>query len=68
MKNQALRKRIRMSGFYYWQVAEKVGVSAQTLTNWLRYELSPERRERVEAALDALTNGEDEEAIKHGGS
>ncbi|MCD7845241.1 MAG: hypothetical protein LUG57_05195 [Oscillospiraceae bacterium] len=68
MRNQDLRERVNSSGLLHWQLAERIGISENTLCRWLRYELTAERRERVEAALDALTNGEDEEAIKHGGS
>lgn len=68
MKNQALRERIKANGLCCWQVAAAIGIAPSTFTAWLRFDLTPKRRERVEAALDALTNGGDEEAIKHGGS
>ncbi|MFC4651845.1 hypothetical protein ACFO26_02905 [Lactococcus nasutitermitis] len=39
-----------------WQVANKIGISDSRFSVWLRTELSNERRERVEKALDQLIN------------
>lgn len=54
MRNKEIRKIIKELDFKYWQVAEKIGVSHYTLSVWLRYELTGERLERVQKALDEL--------------
>ncbi len=38
----------------FWELADAVGVSASTLTVWMRHDLSEERLARVQAALDKL--------------
>ncbi|MCD7886482.1 MAG: hypothetical protein LUG44_02530 [Clostridiales bacterium] len=52
--NREIRQRISKGGFYYWEVAQAMGVSAGTLCLWLREELTGERLTRVLAALDTL--------------
>lgn len=64
MRNQALRKRIKDSGLYFWQVAEEIGITATTFTVWLRRELTPDRLERVESAIASLIDKK--EGVKHG--
>lgn len=54
MKNLDIRKTIRILGLKHWQVAEAIGVSEGTFCIWLRTELSPERRSRIEHALEQL--------------
>lgn len=61
MKNKDIRVKIARNGLRYWQVAEAVGVNATTLCVWLRQELQGERLARVEAAIDRLTGGNDDE-------
>ncbi|MCD8101699.1 MAG: hypothetical protein LUE26_03875 [Alistipes sp.] len=53
-KNIEIRQRISKGGFYYWEVAQVMGVSAGTLCLWLREELTGERLTRVLSALDKL--------------
>lgn len=45
---------ITEAGLTQWQVAFKAGISAQTLSNWLRLPLSDDQRERVITAIDEL--------------
>lgn len=54
MRNKKIRKIIKELDFKYWQVAEKIGISRCTFSEWLRYELTGERLERVQKALDEL--------------
>lgn len=54
MRNKAIREDIKKSGFKYWQVAEKIGISRCTFSEWLRYELTGERLERTLDALEQL--------------
>lgn len=48
---------IAEAGLTQWQVAFKAGISAQTLSNWLRLPLSDDQRERVITAIDELKGG-----------
>lgn len=54
MKNLDIREAIEKAGLKHWQIAEAVGVSHYTFCVWLRTELSPERRSRIEHALEQL--------------
>lgn len=57
--NTKLRERIDESGLYLWQLASKMGISAGTITLWLREELAEtdERRIKIEEVLDKLERG-----------
>lgn len=57
--NAKLRERIDKSGLYLWQLASKMGISAGTITLWLREELAEtdERRIKIETFLDQLERG-----------
>lgn len=57
MRNKNIRSEIEKAGLRYWQVADQIGISPATLCVWLRHELSGERLERVQAALEALSGG-----------
>lgn len=52
--NQSVRKRIEKEELHYWQVADEVGIAANTLTVWLRKELDDEKKARVNEAIDRL--------------
>ena len=53
--NSELRAKIETAELKQWAVANRIGISESTLCKWLRVELSPERRAKVEAAINALT-------------
>ena len=57
--NAKLRERIDKSGLYLWQLASKMGISAGTITLWLREELAEtdERRIKIETFFDQLERG-----------
>ena len=50
-KNEDIKKKIKAAGLHQYQVADLCGVSETTLVRWLRYELSPEKRELVMEAI-----------------
>lgn len=52
--NKTIRKRIESSGLNYWEVAEKIGITAGTFSVWLRTPLKDERKERTEQAIKEL--------------
>lgn len=55
--NNDVRKLMRTLDLKQWQVAEAIGISPYTLSVWLRYELSPERRKRIQDAISTLSKG-----------
>lgn len=54
MSNIAIRTKILQSGLKHYQVAEAVGVTPETFSSWLRKELTGDRLERVERAIEEL--------------
>lgn len=57
MKNKKIRDAIEEAGLRHWQLADEIGICPATLCIWLRHELTGERLERVQAALEALSGG-----------
>lgn len=53
-QNEQIRTAISTARVRYWQVAEAAGISAGTLTLWLRTPLTASRKQRVEEALEKL--------------
>ena len=51
--NLELRATLQAHKIPHWALAQYAGISATTLCVWLRQPLSGERKERVEAALEA---------------
>lgn len=52
--NQKIRNQIESNRVFYWEVADKVGISQSNLSVWLRTPLREDRKERVERAIDEL--------------
>lgn len=50
--NQDIKQKIKEAGTTQWRVAEALGVSEMTLLRWLRFELSPERKAAILAAVE----------------
>ncbi len=55
MKNIDIRQKLLLNNIKYYELADAMGINQSTLSVWLRTELNDERRERVEKALDKLT-------------
>ena len=53
-KNLKIRKLVSDADLYLWEVADAVGVSPTTITNWLRHTLTPDRERKILAAIDKL--------------
>jgi len=47
MCNAELREKIKKSGLYQWEIADKLGCSEMTLIRWLRKELPEETKQRI---------------------
>lgn len=54
MKNADIRFIIMEANLKHWQIAEALGISAPTLSVWLRKTLSPEQRHNILAAIKQL--------------
>lgn len=54
MNNEEIRKQIEQKRLRYYEVAKAAGITAQTFSVWLQEELTPERRERVQKAIDSF--------------
>lgn len=57
MANSEVRQAIARARIRHYELAQKIGISAFTLSVWLRTELSPERLERVLNAIKQLSGG-----------
>lgn len=57
MKNLELKKLIKENGFFFWQVAEEIGVCEMTLQRWLRSERDTSHQPIIIEALDRLKAG-----------
>ena len=52
--NEDVREQIELKRFRYYEVAEKVGISACRFSVWMRSELNEERKRRVLQAVEDL--------------
>ena len=50
--NRDIKERIKAAGLHQYEVAHLAGIHETTLICWLRYELTPERRARILAAIE----------------
>lgn len=53
-RNLEIRQKVKASGVRYWQIAEKLGISAETLCIWLRKELDDKTKQRALSAIDEI--------------
>ena len=51
-ENKDIKEKIKSSGLHQYQVADMCGVSETTLVRWLRYPLTPEKREMILSAIE----------------
>ena len=52
--NMQIRKECRRYGIPLWMLAQKAGISEQTLIRWLREELTDERRTHLISIIEEL--------------
>ena len=57
MANEEIKRRIRESRVYQYEVADALGVSDITFCKWLRKPLTPERERDVLDAIQRLKSG-----------
>lgn len=54
-ENKEVREAARSSGVPLWRVAAAIGISEPTITRWLRFPLSGERKTEIMAAITRLS-------------
>ena len=47
MANEDIRNAIMKKRLRFWEVAQALGVSAETLSRWLRVEMPEDKREKI---------------------
>lgn len=52
--NQDIRAAMNESDVKFWECAERIGISAGTLTVWLRRELPEEKKAMVLTAIETI--------------
>ena len=60
MANEAIRNAIRDAGLKQWEVADAYGLCEGNFCRLLRHELTDERRQRVEAAIEKAKAGKED--------
>lgn len=53
--NKKIKEEIRKAGLFQYQIANKMGVSEQTLIRWLRFDISDETAAAIRRAIDELS-------------
>lgn len=55
--NKEIRKAIEDGKLKYYEIAHEIGVNPSTLSVWLRYELSEDRKKMINSAISNLREG-----------
>lgn len=55
MCNMDLRQKAKEKGVFFWQIAEKLGVSEATMTRRLRFELPEQEKQKYLSIIDKLS-------------
>ena len=58
INNKTIKEAIKNAHLFQWQVADKLGVSEQTLIRWLRKEVSSEKETEILKVIDELKAGD----------
>lgn len=54
--NKDIRRIIWEADLRHWQIAKQIGIAHTTLVNWLRENLTKERKEKILKAIKELKN------------
>lgn len=69
MMNDEIKRQIQETGLFQWQIAKALGVTAGTLTVWLRDDpLSEDKQQRIIQAIKKLASNnrkEDDENVSN---
>lgn len=52
--NVEIRNKMKERRIYQYEVANQMGLAPVTFAHWLQTELTPERKERVLAAIESI--------------
>lgn len=58
LPNNDIRKAALLADVRHWEICDRLGISEPTLTRWLRFELLPEKKQRILDAIDELSREE----------
>lgn len=58
MKNEEVKKLIKQSRFFNYEIAEQIGISEVSFSRWFRKELSEEQKQKIINAIEELKRGE----------
>ena len=61
MRNLDIRVMVSESGLKYTDIARQIGISRQYLSLLMRYDLTPENRNKILKAIRELRGGQSEE-------
>lgn len=54
MQNMDIRSKVRESRVYFWEIADVMGITPETLSRKLRYELSEEKKQEINKAIEKI--------------
>ena len=54
-RNEEIKTAAKNAGVYLWEVAERIGMSGSYFSVKLRYELSPEEKEKILGIIDDIS-------------
>lgn len=54
MANQDIKNEIKKSGLKLWEVAAELGIADSNFSRLLRFELQPEKKERIQGIIAKL--------------
>ena len=57
MNQIRIKERLHRLNIPYWEIADSLGISENTLCRWLRKPLDEAREQSINQAIDELTRG-----------
>ena len=64
MRNLDIRVMVSESGLKYTDIAKQIGISRVWLSTLMRYDLTPENKNRIMGAIVSLKNGAEADDIR----
>lgn len=53
--NKDVRRAARCNGIPQWKIASELGISEPTLCRWLRFELAPDKKQKIFNVIEKLS-------------
>lgn len=54
MQNMDIRSKVRESRVYFWEIADVMGITPETLSRSLRHELPEEKKQEICTAIEKI--------------